>query len=343
MNAGPELFAIFHRNFPGDEALLRLFQARFEAAGLGAEIYPADLAEALRTWPFLPRQAPRPMIHLPRNLDVFAAADRQKLLAMASGLAGRARGLVLHDRGDWFARRGELQAVLTELDRQLGERDPTMVFLEYAAGLALDHYAQLIEAAQPLSHVSACLDTGHVTVFTARAVLHRLAPGVNPDEPATLQDVPRDRLAPAVQAAETQALAALIILARRLSRLGKPLHVHLHEGHLFARWSPFPVSDHAPFGWKAGPDRGGPLLGESGVASLLQALRLDEAPGRTSITLEIHPSRHRDRQPLGSFAPLFSHWRDLSHAEMTNAWIELLLAQHALVRRIAEQVRARRG
>jgi hypothetical protein len=334
----PELFAIFHRNFPGDEALLRLFQAKFEAAGLGAEIYPGDLTEALATWQFVPRVPPCHMIHMPRHWDVFVEADRQRLLDMASGLAGRVRGLVLHDGRDWFARRGELLAALGELERGLVERrDPTLVFLEYAAGLELDQYAQLIEQAQALPHLSACIDTGHVTVFTARAVLRRLAPEVNPDDPGTLERIPRDRLISAVQTAESQARQALVALAQRLSRLAKPVHVHLHDGHLFARWSMFPVSDHSPIGWDAG-DSDHPLLGESGVADFLRALFANGGLGRTSITLEVHPSRHRERRPLGPYAPLFTHWSDLSHAEMTNAWIELLLAQHALVRRIVDQV-----
>jgi len=336
----PEIFAIFHRNFPGDEALLRLIQARFETAGLGVEIYPADRDEALATWRFAPRVPPRHMVHLPRHWDVFVEADRQRLLDMASGLAGRARGLVLHDGRDWFNRRGELLAALSALERGLDERhDPTMVFLEYAAGLELDQYAQLIEEAQPLAHVSACIDTGHVTVFTARAVLHRLAPEVNPDEPGTLERVPRDRLVSAVETAENQARDALRALAQRLSRLAKPIHVHLHDGHLFSRWSVFPVSDHAPIGWDAGPDScGRPLLGENGVAGFLRTLLGNGGLGRTSITLEVHPGRRRERRPLGPYAPLFARWSDLSHAEMTNAWIELLLAQHTLVRRIIEQV-----
>lgn len=335
----PEFFAIFHRNLSGDESLLRLFQAKFEAAGLGAEFYPADLEDALCTWRFAPRTSSHHMVHLPRHWDVFVEPDRERVLDMASGLAGRARGLVLHDRGDWPARHGELMAALGDVQRRLSRRhDPTMIFLEYAAGLELEQYAELIEAVQALPHLSACIDTGHVMVFTARAVLRRLLPEVNPDQPETLERVSRDRLASAVEEAERQARAALLALARSLSRLAKPMHVHLHDGHLFSRWSMFPVSDHAPIGWDAGSAPcGRPLLGREGLTDFLRALLAHGAHGRTSITLEVHPGRGREHLPLGPYAPLFAHWSDLTHAEMTNAWIELLLTQHTLVRRIAEQ------
>jgi hypothetical protein len=340
MSAIPEFFSILHRNLSGDEALLRLMQAHFEEVGLGAEIYPGDLAEALHTWPFVPRPRPRHMVHLPRHWDVFLEADRQHIDDMARGLSGRVRGLVLHDRGDWPAREGELMAMLGELERRLsGRGDPAMIFLEYAAGLALDDYARLIEAVAPLPHVSACIDTGHVTVFTARAVLRSLLPEVNPDEPETLGRIPHDRLVAVVESAERQARDALAALARRLSRLAKPMHVHLHDGHLFSRWSMFPVSDHAPIGWTPkNASHGHALLGESGVADFLRALGLKGQLGRTSITLEIHPGRGRDRRTLGPYAPLFAHWNDLSHAEMTKAWLDLLRDQHNLVRRLAQQV-----
>jgi hypothetical protein len=58
----------------------------------------------------------RHVVHLPRHWDVFAPSDRQQLLDMALELAGRARGLVLHDREDWFSRRAELAG------RGLGKR-----------------------------------------------------------------------------------------------------------------------------------------------------------------------------------------------------------------------------
>lgn len=340
MATTPIIHATFHRNLSGDDALLRLFQAKFEAAGLGAEIYPGDLAEALHTWRFVPGSPSRHMVHLPRHWDVFAQDDRRHLLDMAHALDGRARGLVLHDGGDWFTRRGELMAALGELDEGLSQcGDPVMLFVEYAAGLELDQFAQLIEAAASLSRVSACIDTGHVTVFTARAVLRRLAPEVNTEDPATLERIPPERLMSAVETAQEQARASLVALARRLARLAKPLHVHLHDGHLFSRWSIFHVSDHAPIGWDAASSGHGPsLLGAKGVADFLRALLVGDQLGRTSITIEVHPGRGQARQPLGPHAPLFAHWSDLSHAEMTHAWIDLMLAQHRLVRGIAERI-----
>jgi hypothetical protein len=332
----PQMFAIFHRNFPGDEALLRLFRARFEAAGLGAEIYPANLGEALDTWQFVPRTYPRHMVHLPRHWDVFAAHDRQQMVDMALALAGRARGLVLHDREDWFRRRAELVAVLGELDGRLAAREQTpIVFVEYAAGLELDDFASLVEDVQALAHVSACIDTGHVTVFTARRRLSQLFPEVNPDEPATLADLPHDRLVSAAGAAEGQAREALFGFAARLGRLGKTMHVHLHDGHLFSRWSIFPVSDHTPIGVDAGPSKyGHPLLGQKGVTGFLRAISANLGLAQLSITLEIHPGRRRERRPLAESASLFAHWSDLAQAEMTNEWIALLLDQQDLVKRI---------
>ncbi|MGL4555335.1 MAG: hypothetical protein ACRC33_29560, partial [Gemmataceae bacterium] len=63
----PRLHAIFHRLIRGDEALLRLAQARFAAAGLLPEFNPGSADEMERLLAFRP--SPEPFaIHLPRSL-----------------------------------------------------------------------------------------------------------------------------------------------------------------------------------------------------------------------------------------------------------------------------------
>jgi len=342
------LFGIFHRQIEGDEALLRLARVEFERAGMGAEIYPGSVDEALFLWRFVPRTTERHLVHLPRHWDLLSVIDRDQVVEFATALRGRARGLVLHDDPTWSQRRRDLERALEQLDREL-EKTPGAppVYLEYAAGLELDAFADLIEAAAPLPRISACVDTGHVALFSARKRLEEMRPGLDalalePDQPAL------GELLPLFDQTVEEVRADVARLVERLGRIGKPLHFHLHDGHLLSRHSEYfdeyGVRDHIGFRqpipvptWVSPSGELRPLLGEPGLRRVLATAfaNLESC----SLTLEIHPTRARLRKPLGEHAPLFAHWTDLGHAEMMHYWLAVLVEEHAWIRSLCAEVR----
>jgi hypothetical protein len=344
----PPLFGIFHRQIDGDEALLRLARVEFERAGMGAEIYPGSVDDALFLWRFVPRTTERHLVHLPRHWDVLSVIDRDQVVDFAAALRGRARGLVVHDDPTWSQRRHDLQRALEQLDREL-EKTPGAppVFLEYAAGLELDTFAALIEAAAPLPRISACVDTGHVALFSARKRLEEKRPDLDalrlePDQPAL------GELLPLLGETAEQVRTDVAALVERLGRIGKPLHFHLHDGHLLSRHSEFfaeyGVRDHIGFRqpipvptWVSPSGELGPLLGERGLRRVLAAAFAELES--CSLTLEIHPTRARLRKPLGEHAPLFAHWTDLGHAEMMHYWLSSLVEEHAWIQRLCAELR----
>jgi hypothetical protein len=341
----PPSFAIFHRQIDGDEALFRLARVEFERAGLGAEIYPGSVREALYTWRFVPRTSERHVVHLPRHWNVLSRAGREQVVAFAAALRGRARGLVLHDHQSWSERPDELLRALGALDGALASSPGAPpLFVEYAAGLELDAFSALLEAAAPLSRISACIDTGHVALFSARRRLEAARPGLDalalePDQPGIVE------LLPLFEKTTEEVRGDVADFTARLARIGKPLHFHLHDGHLLSRHSVYfadhGVRDHLSFRqpipvptWVSPSGQLSTVLGEAGLRRLLGAA-LAELPGESlSLTLEIHPTRERPRKPLGEHAPLFSRWTDLGHAEVTHHWLGVLVAEYAWVKSV---------
>jgi hypothetical protein len=125
-------------------------------------------------------------------------------------------------------------------------------------------------------------------------------------------------------------------LIEDLGTLGKPLHFHLHDGHPLSTFSPFGVSDHLsflseiPLSFEYAGRRAAPLMfGPAGLAQVVA--KAIEAVGheRLSLTLEIHPTF--GRLSLGDAAGLFTHWRDLAHAEQMNHWLSVLAQNHDLI------------
>jgi hypothetical protein len=344
----PPLFGIFHRQIEGDEALLRLARIEFERAGMGAEIYPESVDEALFLWRFVPRTSERHLVHLPRHWNVLSEVDRQQVVDFASALRGRARGLVLHDDLGWSERQHELRDRLEQMDRELGKTPGAPpVFLEYAAGLELDTFAALIEAVALLPRISACIDTGHVALFSARQRLEHARPGLDalglePDHPALAE------LLPLLDQTAEEVRGDVASLVERLGRIGKPLHFHLHDGHLLSRHSEYfaeyGVRDHVSFrqsipvpSWVSPSGQLPTLLGETGLRRLLAAAfaHLESL----SFTLEIHPTRARHRRPLGEHAPLFAEWTNLGRAERMHHWLGVLVEEHAWVRSLCAELR----
>ena len=64
-------------------------------------------------------------------------------------------------------------------------------------------------------------------------------------------------------------------------------------------------------------------------------------PDRISLTLEIH--QWRGRLPLGDAAGLFTHWRNLTNAERTNAWLGVIAENAILVHAALDQAEHPRG
>jgi hypothetical protein len=151
---------------------------------------------------------------------------------------------------------------------------------------------------------------------------------------------------PALEVARATCLPTVVETVRALGEIGKPLHFHLHDGHPIWALSPYGVADHIsflerisiPFEFEG--RRCLPLLfGPAGLAAIVEAALGALQPDQLSLTLEIHPIPGRLR--LGVHAELFRHWRDKKNAERTNYWLEVILANAALLRREVPQMVAR--
>ncbi len=315
---------------PGDEALLHLSRRRFIQAGLGAEFYP-DTPEHL-AWlrNFRPGDIPA-MAHLPRGLDLFEPAGREAILAFAHSAGHEVRGLVIHDSQACAQQPEAAVAALAEIDRGLAKLPhPPYLFFEYAAGLAPEVFADLLNRCAPLPRIAACLDVGHVGLWICRDTY---ATAMGGEDPLALSPTAPDLAAkrPAWRAAMSTALPLVKEMIACLAGLGKPLHFHLHDAHPLFRESPWGVSDHLSFLHQValpGPEPEGlaenGLYGPAGLREIIAAAAASLPPEKLSYTLEIHP--HVGRLPLGPEQSLFPHWRDLENAERHNFWITELIS-----------------
>jgi hypothetical protein len=327
----PPLRGLFQRRLDGDDALLELARLRFDQAGLGAEVY-ADTPEELR-WVlgFAPEWPHRPVVHLNRRVNLLEERGRAVVETFAARFGGRVAGLVAHDKADMGDRTGDLVAGLRELGGRLDRRpDGPMLFLEYAAGLELDWFVEVAERLRDVPRVGACVDVGHVGVAAARARFSRLHPGLDLAgmEPG---DARLPELVADVQAAVACALPAVLRLLRSLGRVGKPFHLHLHDGHPLIPG----LSDHFSFLIRVpvpfehdGRRSLDPLYGPAGLAAIV-ATAARAGGDRASLTLEIHQAE--GRRPLADAAGLFGHWRDLTNAERMNHWLAVIGENAALV------------
>ena len=327
----PPLRALFQRRVDGDDALLELARLRFDQAGLAAEVY-ADTPEQLE-WVlgFAPERPHRPVVHLSRQVNLLEPRGRATVETFADRFGGRVAGLVVHDKAAMGQRTGDLVAGLTDLGARLERQsDGPMLFLEYAAGLGLDWFTDVAERLREVPRVGACVDVGHVGIAEARASFSRHRPGLEltglqPDDPRLPE------LAADVQAAVASALPAVLFLIRSLGQVGKPFHLHLHDGHPLISG----LSDHVSFLTRVpvpfehhGRRSLDPLYGPAGLAAIVQAAA-GNGGAPASLTLEIH--QVEGRRPLADAAGLFRRWRDLTNAERMNHWLAVLGEHAALV------------
>ena len=73
------------------------------------------------------------------------------------------------------------------------------------------------------------------------------------------------------------------------------------------------------------------MFGPSGLSKIIREAIEAPGPDRTSVTLEIHPTK--GRLPLGNASHLFTHWLDKGNAEGMNAWLSVLHENQKLILR----------
>lgn len=333
----PKILSIMHVQPPiaGDAALLQLARQRLQEAGLGGEIYPGspdDLDTLLQFRTDQPCTA-----HLPRDINLLDKDGQDRVIAFAKRAAGKFFGLVVHDHSSFEGRSADVVNAFGRLDQHLGEiKDAPMVFVEYAVGLELDEFAALFEKSRNLSHVSTCIDIGHMGIFTCRKLFSERFQGrdvcvLSPDTAGLPECIE------AVQQAVQDTSPIVIDLVSRLSALGKPIHFHLHDGHPLSTLSLFGVSDHLsflqqiyiPFPYQGRQLLGG-IYGPEGLGRVIRAAMSALPAEKLSFMLEMHP------QPgctsLGRHANLFEHWADKTNAERMNHWLDKLIDNSVLLR-----------
>lgn len=326
----PQVRALFERRFAGDDALLALMRLRFEQAGLGAELHAPDPDALEHVLAFAPDTGVLPTVHLARHLDLLDAGHRATVAGFVKRFAGRIAGFVVHDKPHMIQRTDALIEALELLDTEAEGGGP-LVFVEYASNHPLDWFAGLAERLAGVRSVSLCVDIGHVGVHESRRVFARAHPDV---EITSLWSHP-DRLVAMVddvQAAAGAALPAVLELTRVVSRVGKPVHFHLHDAHpLIPR-----LSDHFSFLMRVpvpfvhhGRRSLDPLYGPGGLRAIVTTADEAATVAEPSFMLEIHQAR--GRRPLDDAAGLFAHWQDLANAERTNHWLAVLAENATLL------------
>jgi len=329
MLPGFSLLGLFEKRIEGDDCLLELARLRFEQAGMGAEFYAGAPEELDRLLKFNPSVDVLPLIHLGRGLNLLEDRSRDLIAGFASRFAGRVRGLVLHDQKEMATRSLDYIHSAQELERRLEEvRDGPYVFIEYAVGLEPAEFAEFFRRIQALERIGACIDTGHVGIRQTRNFYARYHPG---EDLSSLggNDSRLLELTEDVEKAVRSALPAVLRLVADVGALGKPFHLHLHDGHPLSRTRPYGVSDHQSFlteipidfeykGRRSVP----PMFGPSGLTTIATAIVQVPSPSTVTASLEIHPTD--GRLPLEDARGLFPHWQDKTNAERMNYWLSVL-------------------
>ena len=133
------------------------------------------------------------------------------------------------------------------------------------------------------------------------------------------------QLSEQLQDAVGGALPDVLDVIRSIGRIGKPLHLHLHDGHplvpgLHDHFS-FLMRLPIPFAYQ-GRQSLSTMYGPAGLAAIVSAANEASPTRAVSFTLEIH--QVEGRLPLADAAWLFRHWRDTTNAERMNHWLSVL-------------------
>ncbi len=333
----PPILGLFHKRFEGDDALLRLAQLRFRQSGLGAEPYAATPDELEHIFGFLPGAGAPVVVHLPRQVNLLDHGWRELVLAFARRFAGRIHGMVVHDQSEMATRTQDYRLAVRGLDEALGDiRNAPLLFIEYAEGLEPGRFVEFHESIGDTSHVSACIDVGHIGIRQVRAAFATRHGGL---DPCSLKDRPAElaSMLESLQAVVRGVLPNVEGVIRAIGAIGKPVHFHLHDGHPLSTFSPFGVSDHLGFlteipvaseheGRSAVPA----MFGLCGLQRVMNAACSSASPDKLSFTVEIHPMG--GSLPLRDAAAMFQSWKDKANAERANHWLEILSQNAVLVR-----------
>jgi hypothetical protein len=328
---------LFEKRIQGDDSLMELARHRFSEADMGAEMHAATPEQLDWSLKFRPCPEAHVVVHLPRDFNVVDEKSCKWIVEFATRFAGQVYGLVVHDHAAMAAHMDEYIAAAWKIDDQLENIEGCpILFVEYAAGLEPSGFARFFSEILDLDRISACIDIGHVGIRAARAAYARKHRG---EDVCTLKSQgPRLRqVMTDVDEAVAEGAATVLDLVAAISKLNKPVHFHLHDGHPLSTFSPFGVSDHLSFEVEIPLDfdhRGrrsvAPMFGVNGLAKLMaSAIELMD-PSLMSFTLEIHPTGQR--VPLGDASPLFEHWTDKTNAEQMNHWLGVLSRNHTLLR-----------
>jgi hypothetical protein len=243
---------------------------------------------------------------------------------------------VLHDHADLAMRAEDFLRDAREMNSRLQPiHHCPLLFVEYAAGLEPNVFANFFESIRDLERISACIDVSHVGIRQAQRAYAQLHPGQDvcalKSQPGKLPHVIAD-----MNLAVNTALPTVLNLIAAIGALGKPVHFHLHDGHPLSTFSPFGVSDHLsflmeiPLAFEHRGRRSVPLMfGPAGLGKIVTHALKAIGAARVSFTLEIHPTF--DRLPIVESAALFGHWRDKTNAEQMNHWLAVLQANHRLL------------
>ena len=332
----PRLMALFEKRIEGDNALLHLATLRFRDAGMGAELYaqtPAELYDLLR---FRPSANTPVLVHLDRRLNLLDKQSCKLIIDFANSFTGQIFGLVIHDQIEIRDCLDDYLTAVRELDSRLGGL-PTSpcLFIEYAVGLEPELFITLFKNIENLQHVSACIDVGHIGIRQAKNTYAQNYPNEDLSS-ITLNDASLPEIIDNVELAVKSALPTVIDIIKELSKLGKHLHFHLHDGHPLLRVGPYSLSDHISFFDKIPipfKHKGNRFLytmfGPKGLSAIVTESIRHIDTNLISFTLEIHET---DKcLPLANASNLFSHWKDMTNAEKMNNWLSILTSNHQLL------------
>lgn len=273
------------------------------------------------------------VVHLPRHFNLLNGEHRKQITDIASAFAGRIYGLVLHDHPELVSRSDNFVRAAQAMEAGLVEiRGCPVLFVEYAAGLEPRMFARFFESIRELTHISSCIDVGHVGIKQARNTFASMHPG---EDVCALKSLPAripERISD-IETAVGAALPTVLDLIEALGKIGKPVHFHLHDGHPLSTFSPYGVSDHLsflmemPLGFEYRGRRSVPLMfGRAGLQQIAKKAVQFIGRERVSFTLEIHPLA--GQLLLGDAAHLFNHWVDKTNAERMNHWLAVLSENH---------------
>ncbi len=335
MSHPPNLFGLFQKRIPGDDALLWLARRRFDQAGLNPEIYAGDRSELRQALAFKPPHASEAVVHLPRSLNPLYQESVDRILEIAGTDPTQCQRFVLHDQWEAHSSIDSYVEALTALGDHLAEVSPSLtLYVEYAVGLPLDAFIALFQRLRSTPNVTVCVDIGHVAIAQCRQAFAKAYPDIDIGDFNPNSNELRDYLPDILAAAET-ALPTVIQLVKELAAFGKPIHFHLHDAHPIDK-SQYGVSDHKSFlapipipfaynGRSALPT----IYGPHGLTRIVQTAIASLDKHRLSFTLELHETP--DRLSISDGEHLFAHWADKHHAEQMNHWLSLLQTNHRLL------------